>query len=208
MTPVGIQVLVALLLVFCVGHAWIAVGPRLTAAFLAIAVVISWTLEELGIATGLVFGGYHYTAALGPTLGAVPILIPLAWFALAYPTSVLVGLVFGRWGRGLPRGRLGSPVGMAAICALAMAAWDVALDPILSGPAYRAWVWEGSGPAGAVPVQNYLGWAATSFAIFLAFGLLERRARPQRGEHHGRGDAARSGGPAGDAVILTSPRRS
>ena len=174
MTPVAIQALVVALALFCVWHAWIALGPRLAAAFLVIAVVVSWTLEELGVATGLVYGGYHYTPALGPEVGAVPILIPLAWFALAYPTSVLVGLVAGRWGPATAGDRTGI-VASALVGALLMTAWDLALDPILSGPTWSAWVWEGTGPTGAVPAQNYLGWAITAFAILLAWRLVERR---------------------------------
>jgi uncharacterized membrane protein len=170
----GLQALVVVLAIFCAWHAWTALGPRLAAAFLVITLVTSWTLEEVGVVTGLVYGPYHYTVALGPSIGAVPVLIPLAWFALAYPTSVLVDLVAGRW----VGGSTGGPrrlVALAVAGALLMAAWDVALDPILSGPTYRAWVWEASGTVGAVPAQNYLGWAATAFAIYLAFRLVARR---------------------------------
>jgi uncharacterized membrane protein len=173
-TAPGLQALVVILLIFCLWHAWIALGPRLTAAFLVITVVASWVLEELGVVTGLVYGGYHYTSALGPTIGSVPILIPLAWFALAYPTFVLIDLVAGRWAVGPPWGR-GRLVGLALLGALAMTAWDLALDPILSGPDYRAWIWQAGGSSGAVPIQNYIGWAATAFAVFLAFRMVQRR---------------------------------
>ena len=174
MTVGGLQALVVILALFCAWHAWTALGPRLAAAFLVITLVTSWTLEELGVVTGLVYGPYHYTLALGPSIAAVPLLIPLAWFALAYPTSVLVDLVAGRWAGGAAGGprRL---VALAAAGALLMTAWDVALDPILSGPAYVAWVWDVGGPAGAVPAQNYVGWFATALTIFLAFRLVQRR---------------------------------
>jgi len=189
-TADGLPALVAILALFCMWHAWTALGPRLAAAFLAIAIAVSWALEEIGVATGLVYGPYHYTAALGPSFGAVPVLIPLAWFALAYPTSVLVDLVAGRWAGGaaggLPRliglaaaGALPRLIGLAAAGALLMTAWDLALDPILSGPAYRAWVWAADGPAGGtaggIPAQNYVGWFATAFTIFLASRLVQRR---------------------------------
>jgi uncharacterized membrane protein len=174
-TPAAIAALVVALAFFCVLHAWIALGPRLAIASLAATVAISWTLEELGATTGLLYGGYHYTPALGPQVGSVPVLIPLAWFALAYPTSVLVGMVAGRWGPDASGGRSGI-VASALVGALLMTAWDLALDPILSGPAYGAWVWEATGPTGAVPAQNYLGWFVTAFAILLAWRLLGRSA--------------------------------
>ena len=194
MTVGGVQALVVILALFSAWHAWITLGPRLATAFLVITVVTSWTLEEVGVATGLVYGGYRYTAALGPSIGAVPILIPLAWFALAYPTSVLVDLVAGRWVGGSPGG-LRRLLALAAAGALLMTAWDIALDPILSGPTYRAWVWDASRTEGAVPAQNYLGWLATAFAIFLAFRLVQRRASGAGTDgllSRGRAGAARS----------------
>ena len=186
MTADGLPALVVILALFCMWHAWTALGPRLAAAFLVIAIAVSWALEEIGVATGLVYGPYHYTATLGPSIGAVPVLIPLAWFALAYPTSVLVDLVAGRWAGGAAGG-LPRLIGLAAAGALLMTAWDLALDPILSGPAYRAWVWAADGPAGGtaggIPAQNYVGWFATAFTIFLASRLVQRRVSgtaPQR----------------------------
>ena len=76
-----------------------------------------------------------------------------------------------------PGGRTGV-VASALVGALLMTAWDLVLDPILSGPAYGAWVWEGIGPAGAVPVHDYLGWAVTAFTILLAFQVLAGHGRP------------------------------
>lgn len=174
MTVGGLQAIVVILALFCAWHAWTALGPRLAATFLVITLVTSWTLEELGVVTGLVYGPYHYTVSLGPSIGSVPALIPLAWFALAYPTSVLVDLVAGRWVAGSPGGRR-RLVGLALVGALLMTAWDLALDPILSGPAYGAWIWEAGGPSGGIPAQNSVGWFATAFTIFLAFRLVQRR---------------------------------
>lgn len=37
-------------------------------------------------------GTYHYPGMLGPKLGAVPVLIPLAWFMMIYP-SYLISIV-------------------------------------------------------------------------------------------------------------------
>jgi hypothetical protein len=56
-----------------------------------------------------------------------------------------------------------------------MAAWDLVVDPILSGPTVGAWVWERGGPYYGVPVQNSLGWIVTSFTVYLLYRSVERR---------------------------------
>ena len=66
-----------------------------------------------------------------------------------------------------------------------MTAWDVVVDPILSGPAYRAWVWEGGGPYLGVPVQNFVGWLATTFTVFLLYRAYERWRPPAGGRPRG-----------------------
>jgi putative membrane protein len=171
----GLPGLVVILLVFCVWHASVALGVRRALAFLGITLATSWTLEEVGVLTGLVYGPYHYTSALGPWLGSVPVLIPLAWFALIYPTYLVVNLARGGWPVGTPGGRA-NLVGLALLGALLMAAWDLVIDPVLSGPTVGAWTWERGGPWYGVPVQNFLGWIATSFTIFLLYRSMERRS--------------------------------
>ncbi len=60
--PGGLTSLTVILLLFSLWHASYALGVRLTLAFFAITAVTSWIFEEVGVATGLVFGPYHYTA--------------------------------------------------------------------------------------------------------------------------------------------------
>ena len=172
--PGGLISLVVIALLFCLRHASSVLGVRLTLAFFAITTVTSWIFEEIGVVTGLIYGPYHYTATLGPWLGSVPVLIPLAWFLMAYPTYVLVNLVAGGSPIGSPGGR-GRVVCLAMIGAILMTAWDLVVDPILSGPTVGAWVWERGGPYYGVPVQNYLGWIVTAFTVYLLYRSAERR---------------------------------
>jgi putative membrane protein len=170
----GLNGLIVILLVFSLWHASVALGVRLALAFFAITTVTSWIFEEVGVGTGLVYGPYHYTATLGPWLGSVPVLIPLAWFMLVYPTYVLANLIGHGWPVGTPGGR-GHLVRLALIGALVMTAWDLVVDPILSGPTVGAWVWEGGGPYYGVPLRNFLGWIVTTFTIYLLYRSVERR---------------------------------
>jgi uncharacterized membrane protein len=173
----GLNGLVVVLLLLCLWHASVALGPRLALAFFAITAATSWTFEQAGVVTGLVYGPYHYTATLGPWLGLVPLLIPAAWFVLVYPSYIVANLAVGGWPVGTPGGRA-SLVGLALLGAFVMAAWDLLIDPLLSGPSVEAWVWERGGPWYGVPVQNYLGWIATAFTIYLIYRSVERRSRP------------------------------
>ena len=172
--PGGLNSLIVILLLFSLWHASIALGVRLTLAFFAITTVTSWIFEEIGVATGLVYGSYHYTATLGPWLGSVPVLIPLAWFMLVYPSYVVANLIVDGWPVGTPGGR-GHLVRLALVGALVMTAWDLVVDPILSGPTVGAWVWERGGPYYGVPVQNYLGWIVTTFTAYVLYRSVERR---------------------------------
>ena len=57
---------------------------------LALVFVVSLLFESVGVATGWVYGPYHYTDKLGPKfLGLVPYLIPVAWFMMSYPSFVI-----------------------------------------------------------------------------------------------------------------------
>ena len=189
--PGGLKVLTAILALFSVMHAWYALGGRPTLAFFALSAGVAWAYEQVGITTGLVFGAYHYTDYLGARLGDVPVLIPLAWFMMIYPSYVVANLLVD----GRPTGTSGGVrrlLALAAASAVVMTAWDLVVDPILSGPSVRAWIWETGGPYFGIPIQNYAGWLLTTFTVYLAYRALERRWAGGLGAA-----TARSGGGAG-----------
>ena len=65
------------LLVFGLCRATYALGWRQTLVFFALSTGISRALEHAGVATSLIYGGYHYSDMLGPKLGHVPLLVPI-----------------------------------------------------------------------------------------------------------------------------------
>jgi putative membrane protein len=169
--------LTSIVALFSLSHAWYSLGGRLTAMFFALSAVISWAFEQVGVATGAVYGAYHYTEYLGAKLGHVPMLIPLAWFMMVYPSYVIANLILSRRSHGTPPGWR-SLVRLAAAGAVVMTVWDLVIDPILSGPSVRAWIWESGGPYFGIPIQNYVGWLATTLTVYLAYRAIEQRSPP------------------------------
>lgn len=82
----------AILLTFTVVHGAMRYGLKGIVAFAAICLVISNAIENIGVATGFPFGPYHYTDALGPKLGYVPLLIGPAYLGVGY-LSWVIGMV-------------------------------------------------------------------------------------------------------------------
>ncbi len=182
--PGGVALPTLALMFFSLFHACYALGWRHTLVFFVISAVVSWSFEQVGVATGAVYGPYHYTDVLGPKLGHVPLLIPIAWFMMIYPSYVIANLLVA--GRPLVTGaglRLGLGLSrltwLAFIGALVMTAWDLSVDVILSGPAVQAWIWHDGGPYFGIPVQNFAGWVLTTFTVYMLYRLFERWVSPR-----------------------------
>ena len=144
-------------------HASQRYGWMRAVLFLGSVFVISLAFESIGVATGLVYGPYHYTLKLGPLfLGLVPWLIPVAWFMMSYPSLVmadwLVPASSSRWLRRLS---------VSAVGALVMTAWDTVMDPVMVAGGH--WIWDVKGAYYGIPLHNYLGWGLTVFVSFLVF---------------------------------------
>jgi putative membrane protein len=136
--------------------------------FFATAALISWVLEETGVRTGLIYGPYHYSNLLGPKLGDVPVLIPLAWFMMIYPSWVTARVLL----RGVDTRRAAGIAALALVAAMVMTAWDTVMDPGMA--AAGNWVWERGGAYFGVPLRNYAGWLLTTFLVYCGAGLIWR----------------------------------
>ena len=74
---------------FSLTHAIYTLGPRHALAFLGLSAAISLAFEAVGVATGAIYGPYHYTDSLGPKLFDVPLAVPISWFMVIYPSYAL-----------------------------------------------------------------------------------------------------------------------
>jgi putative membrane protein len=128
---------------------------------LGLCVVVAGGAELAGTLTGIPFGAYEYTDRLGPRLfGAVPYLIPLAWFMIVYASVSVAEVALGaRWAA-------------AWFAAAMVTAWDIALDPAMTA-AFPAWVWAEGGAFYGIPLSNFAAW----FGVALVIAGLYLRSR-------------------------------
>ena len=154
---------------FAVTHCLAVEGLRRTALFFATSAIVSYLMEETGVRTGLIYGAYHYSDMLGVKLGHVPIIIPLAWFMMIYPSFMVAKAVLS----GINTGSLRGSTALAITAAWVMTAWDVVMDPGMA--ANGNWIWERGGAYFGVPRRNYLGWLLTTFLAYWITGWLWRR---------------------------------
>ncbi len=122
--------------------------------FLILCYAFGYGIEVVGVATGLVFGDYSYSAALGPKLVDTPLMIGINWLFLIYATGTIANT-------------LNAPTIIKALSgAVLMLVLDLALEPVAI--ALNFWEW----PGDSVPVLNYAAWFFISFLLLLLFYLM------------------------------------
>lgn len=126
-------------------------GASRAAVAAASVVVATLGVERLGSTTGFPFGEYEYTGALEPTLGDVPLIVPLAWFAMGVPALEVGRLIAG------------ARVAAVLVATVALTAWDLFLDPQMVDNGY--WEWAVDGVYEGIPLSNYLGWLGTGVVV-------------------------------------------
>ncbi|MEM7134479.1 MAG: carotenoid biosynthesis protein [Chloroflexota bacterium] len=119
----------------------------------------SWAAEWIGSSIGLPFGIYHYTDRLQPQVGAVPLLIPVAWFMMLPVAWAIAFRITGR-----SRGWY-----FVVISGLAFTAWDLYLDPQMVDWSFWEWAPQEMlfGGYFGIPWLNYAGWALCAMLLTL-----------------------------------------
>nr|WP_240947943.1 carotenoid biosynthesis protein [Planosporangium mesophilum] len=150
-----------------VAHAATSRGWRAAAVLVGVAGGGGLAVEALGVATGVPFGSYGYSAALGPSALGVPLVIPLAWTWMAWPAWLVAG-------------RLAPGAAQVPVAGLALAAWDLFLDPQMVAEGY--WTWRAPRPAlpgvPDIPISNYLGWLLVAIALMALLAAVPDARRP------------------------------
>jgi putative membrane protein len=134
--------------------------------------------EFVGTTTGFPFGRYEYAGTLGWTVGTVPLIIGAAWAMMAWP-ALLAGRLLARSAPGWRR-----RAETVVIGAVALAGWDLFLDPQMVTAGH--WTWADPSPAlpgvPEIPLTNYAGWVLVSLVMIAVLD----RAVPDTG-HVGHG---------------------
>jgi putative membrane protein len=148
-------------------HAYAAYGRKFLVQFASVALIATFVIEVLGVATSFPFGTYEYDAQrLGLSVAGVPLLIPFAWFMMLYPSWLISRDLFKSKYLAIPTG------------AILMSTWDLYLDPQMVNEGY--WVWFIDGTATKViPLTNFFGWFLSTAVIF---ALLSFVLKPNRSE--------------------------
>lgn len=135
--------------------------------FLALMWVVVNLLENLSIVTGVPFGQFQHTAAMGPKLFHVPVVVGFAYFSAGYLAWIMAALLLGETDRERgPLALLATPV----VAMFIVTGWDACIDPI-GGTVARNWIWPEGGGYFGVPLSNYAGWMVTAFVAFQLFAL-------------------------------------
>jgi uncharacterized membrane protein len=157
----------------CWANASHLLGAKPTLLFIVLAVGIGWFAEHMGATRGWFFGHYTYTDVLGPRLGAVPIVVPLMWFALTYMGYVLANLIV--WHHPVDRSdNLGEMAVVSLLAAMIVTAYDLGMETYMV-QVLKAWIMDSTDGAWfGETVQGFIGWAGISFVIIFSFRLLHR----------------------------------
>ncbi|SFK77089.1 putative membrane protein [Halogranum rubrum] len=112
----------------------------------------AYAIEYVGVHTGWPYGQFYYDVELGPTVGDIPLALPVFFLPLVMNAYLLCLLLLGpRANRALVR----LPVVIATVLLM-----DVVLDP--GAVALGFWVYPGGGVFYGVPLSNYLGWVLSA----------------------------------------------
>jgi len=173
-TPVA-QLLAAVFIGCALLHAVASYGRGVGLAFFIVCLVITFTVENIGVATGVPFGHYHFEVAAGlPHLGRIPIVVGPLWFGGGYFSFVVAATLLDGADRHLDRGV--NVIALPLVAAFVMTQWDLVIDAPNATIA-KAWIWHDGGAIFGVPLSNYLGWLLTSWLFFQAFVLILRYRR-------------------------------
>ncbi len=148
-------------------HAYAAFGRDFVLKFLSIALVATFVIEVIGVATSFPFGTYEYDLErLGFSVYGVPLLIPFAWFMMLYPSWLVSRSLFE------------SKILAILTGALLMSTWDLYLDPQMVNEGYWTWFVDGISTK-EIPLTNFFGWFLSTAVIF---SLLSIALKPKQSE--------------------------
>lgn len=129
---------------FLVGKFHSSFSPTQVKIFGLIA-FLGFSVEALGVATGKIFGVYHYGPVLGWKIFETPLMIGVNWILLTYSMTY-------SWSKWIQNKWI-----LALVSAFSLVLFDVIIEPVAIN--YNLWRWETEN----VPLQNFMAWGIVAF---------------------------------------------
>lgn len=151
----GFNMLLCAILVFFSSDNW------RTEAYLLLGIIVGgFTVEAIGVNTGLLFGTYEYGSELGPKIYGVPLVLGFNWYCVVAACAHF----FLRWfPKNIPLMIKAITVGLLCVVL------DYFIEPVAMK--YNFWDWENS----IIPMYNYVCWFV--FATLFASVYLQKVKR-------------------------------
>ncbi|MBI1184122.1 carotenoid biosynthesis protein [bacterium] len=141
LTPVNLLFLSGVLLYFHKGY------HKAEVVWMLLVTLMGFLAEVAGVATGKIFGQYHYGATLGPKLWQVPLAMGINWFLMCYTSVRLVRrLNVNIWIK-------------TALASGLMVLIDLIMEPVAM--AFDFWQWQQN----HIPIQNYVAWFVIAYGL-------------------------------------------
>jgi putative membrane protein len=135
--------------------------------------VITFAIENIGVATGFPFGHYHFNVDRElPYIGAVPLIVGPLYFGIGYYAWSVAGILLDD--ADLQLDKRNAAVALPIAAAFLTVQWDVVVDPA-SSTLYGAWSWHQGGGYFGVPLSNFFGWYLTVWLVFQSYAAMIRR---------------------------------
>jgi putative membrane protein len=119
--------------------------------------LIAFTVEAIGVYTGIIFGQYKYGEGLGLKLFQTPLIIGINWLFLIYTSSAIV-----------EKFKLHAILKIV-LAATLMLIYDIVLEHVASK--LDMWHWKNE----IIPFQNYLAWFALAVLFHTLLKILKIR---------------------------------
>lgn len=150
-------------------HALLAYGTRYAITYLFFTFFFALTIEHIGVMTQWPFGNYSYSGDLGLKIFEVPLVVPFAWIMMAHPVLTAARRIAGNW--------------VFLYGGIALAAWDLFLDPMMVAEGRWTWVVTGAHVPfqPEIPLSNTFGWLLSGMFLIGVLHLITPREKRKGG---------------------------
>ena len=150
-------------------HALLAYGTRYAITYFFFTFLFALTIEHVGVVSQWPFGNYSYSGDLGLKIFEVPLVVSFAWIMMAHPVLTAARRIAGNW--------------VFLYGGIALAAWDLFLDPMMVAEGRWTWVVTGAHVPfqPEIPLSNTFGWLLSGMFLIGVLHLITPREKRKGG---------------------------